>query len=344
MRELLMRALVITGSRADCNGLEVVHEALLKAGHKSQFMQWNLSVIRACAEADVAILGSDRFEILEAAVEITGMDVPIAHIAGGDVTEGSADNRYRDAITALSCIHFATNEDAYLRLTQHLARHSDDRVYHTGSPAIDRIYQTAITVKDELWRQLGFWPDGPVALVCVHPNTVGKDPTADFAAVEHALHKLDLCCVLLGANADNGGAAINTMWQALAKQSSKVTFHDNVSPQLYYSLMKYCDVMIGNSSAMLYEAPSFGLPCVLVGDRQKGRSIPNNVVAQTKLDAEHVRAGIRAALMYGRHKCNNPYGDGKSAPRIVKALEQNVWRRLSEELEVCHVKHVRAFS
>src|SRR6516162_9614796 len=110
-----MRAIVITGSRADRNGLEVVHEALLKAGHKSQFMQWNLSVIRACAEADVAILGGDRFEILEAAVEITGMDVPIAHIAGGDVTEGSADNRYRDAITALSCIHFATNEDAYLR-------------------------------------------------------------------------------------------------------------------------------------------------------------------------------------------------------------------------------------
>jgi UDP-hydrolysing UDP-N-acetyl-D-glucosamine 2-epimerase len=314
-----MKALVITGSRADRNGLEVVYEALLKAGHDSRLCEQN-----KWDNGDVAVIGGDRIEILEAAVDLAKRRIPIAHIAGGDVTEGSADDRYRDAISKLACIHFATNHWAESRLRyEHLARQGD-AIYETGSPAIDRIKQTPVYDKSGTFIQIGLpTNDKPTALVCVHPNTVGQ-PLAEFFAVKEALSALEIQCIVLGANADPYGDRINESFKFWCATRGHV-FAENVSPQLYYSLLTHCDVMVGNSSAMLYEAPSFGLPCVLVGDRQNGRIVPDNVLVCDS-DADEIVGYMQERLQHGRISCENPYGDGDSAPRIVKALEENSWR------------------
>jgi UDP-hydrolysing UDP-N-acetyl-D-glucosamine 2-epimerase len=316
-----MKALVITGSRADRNGLEVVHEALHKAGHESEFIYWRSDYSWMDGwEGDVAVVGGDRSEILHVALQMSLAGIPIAHIAGGDVTEGSADNRYRDAITALSCIHLATNQPAFARLAK--LTHGEDSVWLTGSPAIDRIKQTPVLTKEQTFDEIGFDWDKPVALVCVHPNTLGDAPLRDYNAVRQAIAEMGLQCVWLGANADKGGDDINEHAEAFCRVTSPIrAFYKNVSPQIYYSLMTHCDVMVGNSSAGYYEAPCFGLPVVQVGDRQKGRMEPKNVVwIAPKADA--VMAEVKHAVVSGRFTCDNPYGDGQSAPRIVKALEE----------------------
>jgi UDP-hydrolysing UDP-N-acetyl-D-glucosamine 2-epimerase len=338
-----MKVLVITGSRADRNGLEVVHEALLKAWHTSHLWQAD-DFGYSSKHVDAAIVGGDRFEVLEAVVELARRRIPIAHIAGGDVTEGSADNRYRDAITALSCIHFATNAVAFNRITggdynEGPLSHKGDKVYMTGSPAIDRIKQTAVLTREGVFKRMDWRLDQKAAIVCVHPNTVESEPMMEARAVVAALSKIEIQCVCLGANADPGGEAINSVWRDWSGSRHQCVFAENVSPQLYYSLMTHCDVMVGNSSAMLYEAPSFGLQCVLVGDRQRGRTIPDNVY-HSGLEPDRIAEIIMKLADHGRSTCENPYGDGNSAPRIVEALEENVWRWLSERREVSHVKHV----
>lgn len=322
-----MKALVITGSRADRNGLEVVHEALLKAGHESTLFHYDGLLTERFA--DVAIVGGDRIEILEAAVELAALRIPIVHIAGGDVTEGSADNRYRNAITALSCIHLATNEKAEHRLRHGLVQCGSDDIQLTGSPAIDRIKQT-IPEPGSAGRLMR--NDMPNVLVSVHPNTVGGDPCADTDAVIAALKDMRVNVLPLEPNADPGSQLVTTR---LAAAFGKVIA--NRPPAEYYWLMQHCDVMIGNSSAMLYEAPCFGLRCVLVGERQAGRTRPLNIYWCRHYESKVIADDIMIQIAAGRlSKCENPYGDGHSAPRIVKALEENAWRWSSNPRELEH--------
>jgi UDP-N-acetylglucosamine 2-epimerase len=163
--------------------------------------------------------------------------------------------------------------------------------------------------------------------VCVHPNTLGDAPLRDYNAVRQAIAEMGLQCVWLGANADKGGDDINEHAEAFCRVTSPIrAFYKNVSPQIYYSLMTHCDVMVGNSSAMLYEAPSFCLPCVLFGDRQKGREYPQNLFSCPADIPQFLTRQIQLALGTDRRIWEglpiNPYGDGNSAPRIVKALEE----------------------
>jgi UDP-hydrolysing UDP-N-acetyl-D-glucosamine 2-epimerase len=319
-----LKALVLTGSRADRNGLEVLHNALLRAGHYSELSS---CFSRFNGKPDVVILGGDRIEVLSYVVGISELGIPIAHLAGGDVTEGSADDRYRDAITALSCIHFATNFGSHCRLVERLG-HRRDSIYLTGSPAIDRIQQTPVFDKDDTMNMFYMHCDRPVALVCVHPNTIGRDPCVDARITIDALKRLNLQCIVLGPNADRGGKEVEAMIQEWRKGQADrmVSYWPNVSAKLYYSLMTHCDVMVGNSSAGYYEAPSFGLPVVQVGNRQHGRMAPDNVV-ETVLNADYVTEVIQYQLDSGRCvDCRNPYGQGHSAPLIVAALEENNWR------------------
>jgi len=317
-----MRVLVFTGSRADRNGLEAVYDALIAAGHSAHIGQddraWN-------EPPDVVVVAGDRFEVLEKCFETVLSQIPICHIAGGDVTEGSMDDRFRDAITALASIHCTTNIRSYRRVS-YMAR-KGDLVVCTGSPAIDKIRQTPVLPRNQLFSFFGLSTEFKTVLVTVHPNTaVGDDPFADFNTVLSVLNELDgmVQVLWLGANADRGGERINeiaTCW--CADRPDLTRFRRNILPVHYYSAMAHFDVMLGNSSAGVYEAPSFGLPVVNVGNRQHGRIIPPNVRTAYAADKPNVaRALLCGWLGIGRCECNNPYGDGKSAPRIVQAIER----------------------
>lgn len=357
-----MKVLVLTTSRADWNGLGMVARECVRRKIAVCVCAYTImpdwgnainddgliydcgldAIERQCIEfqPDVAVVAGDRWELLEACITLCKYKIPICHIGGGDITEGSMDNRYRDAITMLACIHCVETERARERLKR--LGLTGDSLYLTGQPGLDRIKQTPLLKQFEVLQQTGLGNAKPTALVCVHPNTVASDPLVDYYPTQHALADLGIQCVCIGANADPGGAMINALLEEWAKDNPFVRFLPNVSPQFYYSLMAYCHVMVGNSSAGTAEAPCFGIPVVNVGDRQKGREFgPSTWHAVPTV--ESVRQQIDAALWWrsAAHKSEpwqSPYGDGESAPRIVKALEDNAWRWSSKQSEVSHVK------
>lgn len=275
---------------------------------------------------DAALLAGDRYETLACALACATAGVPIVHLAGGDATLGSADDRYRNAITALASLHCTTNSWATNRLGMSPIIRVFD-IYETGSPAIDRIVNT---VPEEPSFIGDMKLSGGVCNIVlqVHPNTAGGLPSALEASVIctalRAMAPLPGNIVVIGACEDRGKDEVDAMLQHLSVgYSDASTWISNLPPAQYYWLLQNFHVMIGNSSAAYYEAPSFGLPCLDVGDRQKGRIMPDNVM-HCAATVEGVVAGIRALLERGGPvRCRNLYGDGRSAERVVRAIEEH---------------------
>jgi UDP-hydrolysing UDP-N-acetyl-D-glucosamine 2-epimerase len=340
-----MKVLIISGSRSDRNGLDAVHDALVGRGHTAVMFQIThlektkdtcvdaLAIMRHYGEGlDLAIVAGDRYEIVIAALMCTIIKLPIAHIAGGDITSGSADNKYRDAITAMADFHLATNSRAYARLCS-MVEYSD-QIYLAGSPALDLIDRTPIMTKEEIFSCVGIEPAKCNLLVSVHPNTMpGVDHALEAEQILLALGSYDdLAVIFLGANGDPGGRDINDMLRATPAGKSKRVFFNNLSPSMYFSLMTHVDAMVGNSSAGFYEAPCFGLPVVNVGDRQTGRLIPENVI-NVPANAAAIRSGIIIATAMGHTPTFNPYKhEGNCADAIVRYLE--IWKNHAQPQSV----------
>ena len=344
-----MKILVISGSRSDRNGLSYLSDQFVAAGHKSTLIEPRGSLYRpidaglvahevgklisdsggargwlreAAGEfPDLAVIGGDRYETLASAFACSIAGVPIAHLAGGDQTLGSIDDRYRDAITALACVHLATNEKAFVRLKT--LAHPSDLIAWTGSPAVDFIMRTPILSRAEVRQAIGLTENRMITVVCVHPNTVGKDPLFEFWAIKEAI-KMSVSVssvVWLGSNNDVGGSLID----AQAKEFCNELFYDskfvsNLPPQIYFSLLANAAVLVGNSSAGYYEAPSLGVPVVDVGDRQEGR-VKFDKLYRARADADHIKLMMEYAMRGGRYEGRNPYGDGSAAREIIKSLE-----------------------
>lgn len=361
-----MKVLIVTTSRADWNGLGMVARELIRreigvwtCAYSNTAPDWGEAIFqdvrwhdygngaldRCVIEytPDVAVVAGDRSELLEACITLCKYKVPICHIGGGDITEGSMDDRYRDAITALACIHCAETEQAVRRLSggRHPRFRDDagfcgDAVYLTGQPGLDRIKQT-VPVQPPIATFIN--PHRPNVLLIVHPNTTQRDPALECNAIIAALKEFDHINVLpLEPNKDPGNELITArLFGAFGKVIS------NRPPAEFYWLLQHCDVLVGNSSAGTAEAPCFGIPVVNVGDRQKGRAFgPCTWLVPSTPD--EVRMALNEALRIGRCKAwDSPYGDGESAPRIVKVLEDNAWRWSSKTAEVSHVKQREPF-
>src|SRR5258706_2648309 len=352
-----MKIALITGSRSDRNALEMVRRALwndhvvwlLDASSIHEDFPtpaWRTeaaltNMIRKLEPSteheqqnpfELVMVHGDRHEILGAAVAANVCGIPIAHIGGGDITEGSQDDCFRHAITKLSHLHFASNQDAADRIIQ--MGEEPDRVYVTGCPGIDMVMATETLSHEETLVAVGFDRRGMVAvqgrvrtlLVLFHPDTLGGTTSAQLEALSVALARRTEALVLLGPNADAGSDLIRREWQRLAQNRPDTVYHDNVEPQVFYSLLKWCDVLVGNSSAGFYEAPCFGIPVVNIGDRQEGRSRPCNMLFHPNLGPEDIAGAIdytiRAtpAPIELREPVTNTYGDGHAAERIAKVI------------------------
>lgn len=352
-----MKVLVITTSRADWNGLALVGEELTARGHDVAYWDaWGETVRsifagkplagRAGEPWDVALLAGDRRETLATAALCSTEGVPIAHLAGGDVTLGSADDRFRDAITALASLHFATNIAALGRL-ERLREDAPHRVIHTGAPAVDRAMrfrETAQAYDSNLPAyRADIYPNILIGeknlVVAVHPNTDGAHaPRYEAQAVSRAVQRIvdsGWTVNILASNADPGHEDVTFEMKDLRdninlKRRGKhiAKFHKNLQPDEYFALLMLSDLMVGNSSAAYYEAPVFGLQCIDVGDRQKGRTRPSNV-HEVPVDDEVIEGMIRVCCgmpmikFPDRKPVSNPYGDGTATKRIADALEQH---------------------
>lgn len=270
---------------------------------------------------DIVLVLGDRFEILAFAQACLALRIPLAHIAGGDTTEGAIDEAMRHSITKMAHVHFVTNEMSARRVRQ--LGEDPARVHVVGSPGLDHLRRSRLMDRPELEQALGA-KLGPVNILATyHPVSLDSDDgIAGYREFLAALDGLDerTTCWCTKPNADAGGRAFAEALDAwAAKAPARRHVFQSLGQARYLSLLSQVDAVVGNSSSGLYEAPSFGVPTVDVGDRQRGRLAADSVVRCAATERE-ISAAIRAALQRGRQPTENPYGDGQSAGRIVGIL------------------------
>jgi UDP-N-acetylglucosamine 2-epimerase (non-hydrolysing)/GDP/UDP-N,N'-diacetylbacillosamine 2-epimerase (hydrolysing) len=289
----------------------------------------------AALKPEIVVLLGDRFELLAPAVSALMLRIPIAHIHGGELSEGSIDDSVRHAITKLASLHFAATEPYRRRIIQ--MGESPDRVFNFGAPGLDQLYDSTLLSRPQLEQELGFSLEGPVALVTYHPvNGDARSVAAQVRCLVAAMKASGLKAVFTMANADAHGALINTCLRVVCAQTpGRFKWIPNLGHRRYLSCLAHLAVMVGNSSSGLTEAPSFRLPVVNIGDRQRGRVRAANVI-DVSCSRAAILGGIRRALS-SRFRASltgmrNPYDrfhDGRASARIKDVLKHV---RLSDDL------------
>ncbi len=271
---------------------------------------------------DLVLVLGDRFEMLSAAVAALPQRIPLAHIHGGELTEGALDDSARHAITKLSHLHFVSTAQ-YARRVIGLGE-EPWRVVLSGAPALDNLREMPLMTRDELDRACGLGPEGRFLLVTYHPVTLEHERTLERVdALLDALGRINLPIVMTYPNSDMGSGVIIERMHAFAAASALVHVVRNLGTRAYFSMMSHAAAMVGNSSSGIIEAASFRLPVVNIGDRQHGRVRGANVLdcgpgepAISAALAQALAPGFRASL----RDLVNPYGDGNAAARIVDRL------------------------
>lgn len=281
-----------------------------------------------CAEAldrlkpDLLVLLGDRFEILAAAQAALVARIPVAHIAGGDTTEGAFDEAIRHSITKMAHLHFVTNEGAAKRVRQ--LGEDPAHIHVVGSPGIDQIRRLKLLSRAELSQELGFTFKEKNLLVTFHPVTLDTvSAKQQFQELLDALDQLgsETGVIFTKPNADTDGRVIIGMVDDYVATRPHARAYTSLGQLRYLSAMAQADAVVGNSSSGLYEAPSFGKPTVNIGDRQKGRLQASSVLNCGAVAGE-IRAAIGEALTRDCTGAVNPYGDGHSSERIVSLIKQ----------------------
>jgi UDP-hydrolysing UDP-N-acetyl-D-glucosamine 2-epimerase len=280
---------------------------------------------------DLVLVLGDRLEMLAAAVAALPLTIPVAHVHGGEITEGAIDEQIRHALTKLSHLHFPAAEPFARRIRQ--LGEEPWRVHCCGAPGLDRLPRLATVPRAELAARVGLPLRRPTLLVTLHPVTLEPEDTAMHAdELAAALAGAEGDVVITAPGADTAHRAIVRRLEALAATRPGTRMVPSLGEDTYCSLLREVDVMVGNSSSGLIEAPSFALPVVNIGSRQHGRLRAANVI-----DVGHRRdeilTGLRRALdpafRRGLAGLRNPYGDGHAAPRIVRVLaDVELGRRL----------------
>lgn len=277
--------------------------------------------IKEC-EPDILMVLGDRFEILPAVTAALIAGIPVAHLAGGDTSEGAFDESIRHAITKMAHIHFVTNAEAERRV--HQMGEDPENVHLVGSSGLDFITRMDFLSRSEFFAQVGLAERKQNIVVTLHPTTLGGVGAADESqALVDTLGGLgsDVGIIITGPNTDPGGRIIGERMKDFATNHSHVAFRDSLGQTLYLNALKHCDVCVGNTSSGLYEAPSFEIPTVNIGDRQKGRLRAASVIDCTS-DQKAIGIAILTALGRNCTGVESPYGDGHASERIVKVLEK----------------------
>ena len=262
----------------------------------------------------------DRFEMHAAVSAAVPFGIPVAHIHGGESTEGAMDELFRHSITKMSHLHFVATE-AY---RDRVVRMGEEpwRVTVSGAPALDNLREMDRMDVSDIEKSIGMPLNPPPLLVTFHPVTL--EPNDNIVELLDALDQIDVPLVFTYPNADTGHEILIEVIQSFVRRHPRRRFIANLGTQLYYSLMGHAAAMVGNSSSGIIEAASFRLPVVNVGPRQRGRFHDKNVVdvdCQRSSIVRAVRQIMRSSFRKGLSDLTNPYGDGLAAERIVKVLK-----------------------
>jgi GDP/UDP-N,N'-diacetylbacillosamine 2-epimerase (hydrolysing) len=277
------------------------------------------------SKPDLLMVLGDRYETLAVCCAAMNQRIPIAHLYGGETTEGAVDESIRHAITKLSYLHF-TSTEPYRRRVIQLGEHPD-RVFCVGAIGVENILHEKLLTLNELGQSIDFTLDKPYAVITFHPVTLENSNSAgQFRALLSALQlHPEMKFIFSKANADVDGRIINQIIDEYVQANQNAVAFTSLGMKRYLSALKYCSFVIGNSSSGLIEAPSFGVPTINIGDRQKGRLQADSVI-NCQPDADEIARAIELALSAeGQQKARqtqNPYGDGNTSAKIIEVLEQ----------------------
>ncbi|KEH98042.1 UDP-N-acetylglucosamine 2-epimerase [Clostridium massiliodielmoense] len=272
---------------------------------------------------DILLILGDRGEMIAGALAAVHMNIPVAHIHGGEVT-GTVDESIRHSITKLAHIHFPANEDSKERIIK--MGEEAKNVYVVGAPGIDYIKNTKYLTREEVLKRFNL-RDDKIFMMTQHPVTTEKHMVSNqIEETLSAVAKIGIQTVISYPNSDNGGREIIKVIEKYREKYNFLKVFKNLSQVEYLSLLNTADVMIGNSSSGIIEAPSFKLPVVNIGTRQQGRLRACNIV-----DVSYSKKEILEAInkvLYDEEfrknleKCENPYGDGQAGTRIAEILSK----------------------
>lgn len=277
------------------------------------------------AELDMLILLGDRYETLAAAISAMIMRIPIAHLHGGELTEGAVDESIRHSITKMSYLHFTSTEEYRKRVIQ--LGENPDRVFCVGAPGVENIKNIELMSKEELEQSIHFKIDEETILVTYHPVTLeGETAEQQFRNLLDAIDKRkEARIIFTKANADTNGRIINALIDEYVRNNpSRTCAFTSLGQRRYLSALKYCKMVVGNSSSGIIEVPSFGKPSVNIGDRQKGRVCADSVIHCGYTSGEISAAIERAVTEEFVNRCRNvanPYEKEGTTLEIVAIIK-----------------------
>ena len=275
---------------------------------------------------DILVLLGDRYEILGAAQAAMIGRLPIAHIHGGEATEGQIDEAIRHSITKMAHLHFVAADDFRRRVIQ--LGEDPSRVWVVGAAGLDNIARLPLLDRETLAVQLGVWLVSPCLLVTYHPVTLRQqNPGESMQTLLDVVDEVASTIILTGVNADTGGNAMREAAERFATaRPGKVLLAKSLGTLRYLSAVKHADVVVGNSSSGLLEAPAIGTPTVDIGERQQGRLRAPSVV-HCAPEAQDILAAILHALSPGHRavaaRRETPYGTPGAAERILSVLQSH---------------------
>jgi GDP/UDP-N,N'-diacetylbacillosamine 2-epimerase (hydrolysing) len=271
---------------------------------------------------DVVLILGDRFETHAAATTAMLMNIPIAHIHGGEITEGAIDEKIRHSITKMSSLHFTSTGEYRNRIKQ--MGESSDTVFSFGAPGIDNIFNMELLSKRELEAELGWKITGVSALFTYHPETLSEvDSKYEIKEILKIINESNLNVLFTYANSDDGGRIINNEIEKFAlKRKDRFIVVKSLGQLKYLSAMKHLNFVMGNTSSGIIEAASFNKPVINIGGRQLGRLQSGNVI---NCEIHQLKDGIKKVISSEFCKkvsnLENIYGTGGVSKKIVKILE-----------------------
>lgn len=269
---------------------------------------------------DIVVLLGDRYEIMAVAVACMFNNIPIAHLYGGDTTEGAIDEAIRHSITKMSHLHFVSCEGSKKRVMR--LGENPERIFNVGSLSVENMKKVPLLSKEEFEKSIDFKLNDKNLLVTFHPVTLEGKSGQQFRELLDALCELkDTNIIMTCPNSDEGSDLIFKMIEEFQTQHSNVKVFASLGMLRYYSAMKYVDMVVGNSSSGIYETPSFGIPTVNIGNRQKGR-----LQATSIINCKPEKQDILRAIDLGYNKdCSdtiNVYEKENTCEKIVQVLKE----------------------
>lgn len=336
--EDLLLDLIVTGTHLSekyGNTIDIILEDGFPIAHKIPILEegntpYDISATMANAlkggalcfrthRPDILVILGDRTEMLGIASAAMNERIPIAHIHGGEVTEGAVDDCIRHALTKMSYLHFTTSEVYRKRVIQ--LGESPDRVFNVGSLGTENIINMPLLSESEFREEIGIERKRPYAVVTFHPVTL-EDTSAKGQVIElcRAMEKKNKYFYLITkSNADTGGDVINKILEEYAEKQNNAKLVNSLGTVRYLSAVKYALFVLGNSSSGIFEAPVLGVPTINIGDRQKGRIMAETIIdCQPKCDS--ILEAINKAVC-APHIGTQIYGDGNTSAKIIGIIK-----------------------